>query len=128
VSAHAAACTVFATGVAFGTHNFLATAPIDSTGSVTVTCDAPAAYSIGIHGGFTGTLARAMTAGSHQLAYNLFADAARTVVWGDGTGASVKVSSAGTAGSTHTVYGRIPARQNVPAGSYSDLLMVRVEF
>jgi len=127
-SAQAATCTVSVTGVAFGTHTFLVTSPSDSTGTITVNCNAVAAYSIGIIGGFTGTFMRAMTSGSNQLSYNLFTDATRTVVWGDGSGGSGRLNSAGTTGGTHTVYGRIPARQNVPAGSYSDSLIVRVEF
>lgn len=127
-SAHAASCTVSATGVAFGTHTFLDTSPSDSTGTITVSCDAVAAYSIGLVGGFTGTFTRAMTSGSNQLGYNLFTDATRSVVWGDGTGGSARVSTSGTFGASHTVYGRIPSGQNVPAGAYSDALIVRVEF
>lgn len=127
-SAQAATCTVSATSGAFGTHTFLVASPSDSTGSITVSCDAGASYSLGILGGFTGTFTRAITSGSNRLAYNLFTDATRTVVWGDGTAGSARVSSSGTAGATHTVYGRVPARQNVPAGSYADSLIVRVEF
>lgn len=127
-SANAASCTVSTTSVAFGSQTFLVTSPSDSTGSITVGCDAITAYSIGILGGFTGTLTRAMRSGSNQLGYNLFTDSTRTIVWGDGTAGSARVSSSGTTGATHTVYGRIPAKQNVPAGSYSDSLIVRVEF
>jgi spore coat protein U-like protein len=127
-SAQAATCTVSAAGVAFGTQTFLVTSPSDSTGSITVSCDAVASYSIGIVGGFTGTPMRAMRSGSTQLGYNLFTDATCTVVWGDGTAGSARVSSSGNTGTTHVVYGRIPARQNVPAGSYSDTLIVRVDF
>lgn len=127
-SAQAATCTVSTTSVAFGTHTFLAASPSDSTGTISVRCDAVTSYAIAILGGFTGTFARAMTSGSSQLSYNLFTDATRTVVWGDGSAGSARVSSSGTTGATHSVYGRIPARQNVTAGSYSDSLVVRVEF
>lgn len=127
-SAHAATCTVSTTSVAFGTHTFLTTSPSDSTGTISVSCDMVANYSIVILGGFSGTLARAMTSGSNQLGYNLFTDATRTVVWGDGSAGGGRVSGSGTTGATHTVYGRIPAGQNVPAGNYSDALVVRVEF
>ncbi len=101
-SAQAATCTVSATSGAFGTHTFLVASPSDSTGSITVSCDAGASYSLGILGGFTGTFTRAITSGSNRLAYNLFTDATRTVVWGDGTAGSARVSSSGTAGATHT--------------------------
>jgi len=127
-SAQALVCTVSTTGVVFGAYSFFTPWPRLSTGSVSIGCDAVAAYSIAMNGGYTGTFARLMTSGANRLTYNLYTDATRTVVWGDGTGGSMRVSSSGTTGATHTVYGRIPALQNVPAGSYSDLLIVTVEF
>ena len=49
-----------------------------------------------------------------ELAYNLYREASRSIIWGDGTGGSAVGSGTGA---THTVYGRIPSRQNVYAGS-----------
>jgi len=125
--ARAALCTVSTTSVSFDAYDTFSNSPGESTGTVTVSCDAIATYSLAINAGGSGSFSRAMSFGADQLAYNLFTDATRAVVWGDGTGATARVNQLGT-GATHVVYGRIPARQNVRAGTYLDTLIVTVEF
>lgn len=51
-------------------------------------------------------------------------------VWGDGSGGTATVSGAlALPGAIdHTVYGRLPARQNVGAGAYTDTLTVTLNF
>lgn len=124
----AAVCNVATKGVAFGAYDSFSGAANLSTGTISVSCDVIASYAIGMNAGVTGTFSRAMAFGGHRLSYNLFTDATRTVIWGDGSGATAKVASIGTTGSAHNVYGRIPARQVVPAGSYADSLIVTVDF
>jgi spore coat protein U-like protein len=74
---------------------------------------------------------RAMSTAGDSLAYNLFLDPSCTTVWGDGT-SGTSVYSAPTPVDGHnynvTIYGCIPARQNVSAGSYSDSIVVTIEF
>lgn len=120
-------CTVQATSVAFGAYDPFANVPSDSTGTVSVSCDGAATYSIAINSGGAGSFNRVMSSGAGLLAYGLYADAARSVVWGDGSGGTSRVNHAGT-GSADVVYGRIPARQNVRAGSYADSLVITVEY
>lgn len=136
----ALSCTVSATTVAFGTYNPIVTTPTDSTGTVTVTCKgaASATYSILLSAGSSGTYSlRRMPNSSGTLAYQLYTDAAHTLVWGDGAngnGTSVvsdtRTIPAGQYGVTnyYTIYGRIPARQTVSAGTYSDTLTVTVNY
>src|SRR6266487_1298814 len=50
---------------------------------------------------------RKMVNAGTLLNYNLYTDAARTTVWGDGTGGTVTVSGSSNGSTTHTVYGRI---------------------
>jgi len=70
-----------------------------------------------------------MTDGSNTLEYNLYTDAGRTTVWGDGTASSVTAAGTGSgAQQSLTVYGRIPASQSVPAGSYSDTVTATINF
>jgi spore coat protein U-like protein len=87
--------------------------------------------------GSSGTFAqRQMRAGRAVLNYNLFDDATRTRVWGNGTGGSVLV--AGTLlvnpGNyvvneiIHPIYGRIPAQQGADTGSYGDTILVTLTF
>jgi spore coat protein U-like protein len=118
---------VTATSVAFGSYDPTGNSNKDGTGSVAVSCDASTAYTVAINAGNAGSFNRAMASGSYSLGYNLYTDATRTTVWGDGTGGTSRVSQTGT-GATITVYGRIPAHQNVGVGSYTDTLVVTVQF
>lgn len=120
-------CSVSTTGVSFGNYDVFSNVSLDGAGSVSVSCDAPAAYSIAISSGNGSYAARWMASGTHQLAYNLYREASRSTIWGDGTGGSTVVTGSDT-GATHTVYGRIPSRQNVHAGSYSDSIVVVVTY
>lgn len=125
------ACTVSATGASFGAFDPLENVPVDTTGQVDVTCSPSASYTIELSAGHAGTYwPRTMNGpGNHTLGYNLFRDASRTTVWGDGSGGTATVggSDDGT-GSSHTIYGRIPAGQNPYVGSYSDSISVTVTF
>jgi spore coat protein U-like protein len=122
-----AACSVSAAGVAFGPYDPFSVTSLDSTGNVAVTCSPAAPYTIALSAGYGAQTGREMRNGAHALAYNLFTDATRSAVWGDGTGLTSTVSGSGTAGG-HPIYGRIPARQNVAAGTYSDIIIVTISF
>ena len=70
-----------------------------------------------------------MSSGTNTLNYNLYTAASREFVWEDATTSRATVSGSGTGTSTnHVVYGRIPARQNIRAGSYSDTVNLIVTF
>jgi spore coat protein U-like protein len=139
--AAAAACTASASATAFGAYAPQAPLPLDSTGSVTVTC-APVvvsvlqSYSIALSAGATGSFApRRMSAGVHRLQYQLYSDAVRTTVWGDGSAGTTTVGGGFLlsvllpVSATHVVYGRVPALQTgVAAGSYADTITVTVTY
>ncbi len=127
----ALACSVSATGASFGTFDPLENVAVDTTGMVTVTCSPSASYTIELSAGHGGTYSpRKMTGpGGRTLDYNLFRDASRTTVWGDGVGGTSRVGGSDDgSGSSHTLYGRIPAGQNPYVGSYSDSIQVTVVF
>ncbi len=133
-SAHAeAACTISASGINFGTYSVFSAAPDDAAGTVTVDCassdnnnNVTVTFSTGTSGTFT---ARTMTKGAEALSYNIFADASRTTVVGDGTSNSTFFSARpGNAPQTITLYGRIPALQDVSIGSYTDTVLASVNF
>jgi len=121
------ACTVSLTGVSFGNYDPFSSVNLDSTGNVAVTCSPASPYTIALSPGNAAQTERRMQSGAQVLAYNLFTDATRTAVWGDGTGTTLTVSGSGSAGG-HPIYGRIPARQNVAIGSYTDAITVTVTF
>ena len=125
----AQACTISATGVAFGAYDPRSATPKDSTGGVSLNCPSNRSGVVSMTtGGATSYLPRRMTSGSNQLTYNLFTNSSRTTVWGDGSGGSATLSVAKGFVGTLTIYGRIPAGQNVRAGSYSDTVTVTVTF
>jgi spore coat protein U-like protein len=124
-------CTVSATNHAFGAYTPSAVPPTDATSTLTVNCTVGAGYNVGLDAG-TGSGAtvttRKMTSGANTLNYSLYQDALRSTVWGNTVGTDT-VAGIGTGLNVgHTVYGRIPASQNVAAGSYSDTITVTVTF
>lgn len=130
-----AACTASTTPVSFGNYDTLSPANDDSTGSVTVDCNAGERNIVAsINGGSSGSIAaRTMLNGGTPLNYNLYTNAGRTIVWGDGfTGSTVTLpfinSSGGVRHYTGTVYGRIPPLQAVGAGIYADTVIVTITY
>jgi len=127
MAAGAANCNVSAVGVAFGSYNVFSTTPTDITGSVTVTCNRTTPYTIALSTGAGTYSSRSLKSGTNVLSYNLFVDATRLTIWGDGSGGTQTVSGSST-NATFTVYGRITARQNVKIGSYTDTVTVTVTY
>jgi spore coat protein U-like protein len=127
-----AACSISTTGVNFGTYNVFSPAPVDSTGSITFKC----AFfdfniSVALSPGNSGTFAtRTMRKGAETLPYNLFRDAARTTVWGDGTAGTGLYTNTWPVGQTIvlTIYGRIFAGADVSPGSYTDTVTAVINF
>lgn len=126
-------CTVSTSALSFGNVDPLGGSDVDASGGITVTCtngtDWSAAAGIGSGSG-ASYAARRMSAGADLLAYNIYTDAGRTSVWGDGTGATDTIDSTGTGAVQNvTVYGRVPSGQtSVPPGGYSDTVAVTVTY
>lgn len=135
-NADAATCSFSSViGVAFGTYDVFESTALDSTGSITIVCSGLQpmdliTVDLGYGSGAVGT-SRHMLNGMNTLGYDLFVDASRTMLWGDGSNGTVvlgPLSIANDTPTTWTVYGRIPAQQNVAVGSYSDSILVTVQF
>ena len=125
----AGACTVTAGSLSFGSIDPLANSATDSSSSITVTCPAPLAYTVAISHGQAGALQRQMASGAATLAYQLYVDASRATIWGDGTGGGVTASgNADATGTSHTVHGRVPAQPTAVPGSYADTLLITISF
>jgi spore coat protein U-like protein len=129
----APSCTISVTSVAFGSYNVFTTTPQDSTGTITYRCNAAAAnISIALSDGSNGTFSpRTMRNGTEVLDYNLYQNAARTNIWGDGTGGTsiyAQVNPQNNQNVSVTVYGRIPAQQDVSAGNYTDTVSAVINF
>jgi spore coat protein U-like protein len=124
-------CTISVTGVAFGNYNVFAASPVDSTGSVSFACgvnvrNIQVSLSRGQSSSFNP---RTMTRSGENLTYNLYRNAARTNIWGDGTAGTTQYTIANPANNTtRTIYGRIPAAQDVSAGAYADTVTATINF
>lgn len=125
--AKAATCTLNVPGLSFGSYDVFSSRSLDSAGTISISCDMATTYTIALGPGGGSYALRIMLSGTHTLNYNLYIDAARTIVWGDGTG-STEIMTNNAASANHTVYGRIPARQNAYVGSYSDTITVTLNF
>lgn len=128
-SAHSeAACTISTTSVNFGTYNVYSATPLDSTGTVTFRCGPPDRnIVITLSRGSSATFnPRTLRMGAEVLNYNLYRNAARTNIWGDGTGGTAVYSDVNPPNNTNvvlTVYARIPAGQDVSGGNYNDTIV-----
>lgn len=130
-----AGCFIAAGGMSFGAYNVADPFPRDTMLVLTVSCQEVQArdvsISIGPSANSGGIQIRQMkwAAGNDILSYNLFADASRTQVWGDGTSAAPVVVQGVTRDSPQqlVVFGRIPAGQNVSVGSYGDVIIVTAD-
>ncbi len=120
-------CTVSAVAVSFGAYDATAVSPLNTTGSVSVTCNPATATVVkldpGKNSGGDYSKRKLYGAGDY-LNYNLYTDAACTTIWGDGTSNTFTQPGA----SNLTVYGRIPALQKVKPGAYTDFVTIVVEW
>ena len=127
-------CTVTTSSVQFNAYSSISQTLSDGIGEVRVTCDSNLPFAVKLDPGANSGgafIPRRMrrTGGSDTLIYNLFRDAARTEVWGDGTGSTFPRTGSGTGIPTVlTIYGRTPGQQTIPAGTYLDTVTVLVEW
>lgn len=130
------ACTVSGTTLNFGASiDPLATAtPLDATSTLSVHCTNTTPYTVALNagsnaGGASNFGARTMKSGNNTLGYQLYLDAGRSSVWGDGTASSGTSAGTGTGSAqTLTIYGRLPSLANVVPGSYTDTVTVTVSY
>ncbi|MDD5223620.1 MAG: spore coat U domain-containing protein [bacterium] len=96
-----------------------------STGSMSINCSEGIDFTISLGTGGSGTYKpRQMNNGSNLLDYNLYTDNTYATIWEYNS-----VNGIGTGGDqNYTIYGRILAGQYVPAGSYSDNIVITIEY
>ena len=134
--ASAIQCKLRVNPINFGVYEPMTTIHLDVIGQIRVRCQAqPGTFSVSIGPGTSGDqLARSLSAGGgNVLFYNLFRDAARTQIWGDGTPPTFVVAGSRTTVGRPSVfnfpiYGRVFANQAPDPGLYSDNLVITVLF
>jgi spore coat protein U-like protein len=125
----AATCSISATDLSFGAYS---RTQLDGTTTLSATCTSSTPFNIGLNQGVTlgatVTTRKMAGPGSQFLSYKLFKDSARTLNWGNTVGSDT-VSSTGTGtAQSFTVYGRIPAAQNVGGGTYQDTITATISY
>lgn len=126
------ACNLTANDLDFGNYSSISGNYVDATTTLDVTCTNGTSYTVELNVGtttgatFTGRL---LTDTTNTLEYNLYTTSGRTTVWGDGSGATQTMAGTGNGSlQSLTVYGRIPASQAMPVGSYTDTITAEVSF
>ncbi|SDP83543.1 Spore coat protein U (SCPU) domain-containing protein [Rhodoferax sp. OV413] len=138
----AATCGALLSPMAFGIYDSILPAANDTVATVTVSCTPglsqplTTSYTITIAGTGTGNDAvRAMSSGAYKLYYQVYKNAARTTVWGNGGTSGTGVASSVTSLTTvtpglqvHNVYARMPPLQAIPPGIYIGSLLVTIDY
>jgi spore coat protein U-like protein len=127
-------CTITLNDINHGTVTTLTTNNDAVSAGDNITCSFADAYSIGFNVGTGGgTYAtRTLANGTNSLNFNVYSDAARTVVWGDGSGGSAAKTGTSTGGNVAdplTVYSRVFGPQTgKPEGTYSSTITATATF
>lgn len=134
-----AACSIIASPIAFGVYNGVTKAEVQTIATITVRCTdliTAVDYAVSLSPGQSGTAtSRYLSNGTNRLNYQVFADAARTQVLGDGsagtvsaTGSVLAIIGIGTTSNTTQIYPNIRAGQSPVPGTYNDTLTVTVAY
>jgi spore coat protein U-like protein len=128
----AVSCTVSTTPLAFGSYDpILANraTPLDSLATVSYDCTGgtPALMMTLSAGAGSGFNPRLLFSGGNTLTYNLFLDAGRNTVWGDGTSGTSFFSGTKKKDDVR-VFGRVFAGQDPAVGSYSNSIVITINF
>jgi len=127
-------CLISTTAVAYGAYDPVAanaTAPLDATGTVVLTCTKGTTASIGLDGGANaqGPTRRMANGTASFLTYELYQDNAHTVIWTNaGSGMLTIPSAPSKEPRSFTVYGRVAGAQDVPVGNFTDSVVATVNF
>ena len=132
-------CTISTAALAFGAYDPIVTnasTALDGTGTVTIACTKGASTTIGLdtgtHSGNASGTTRAMSDGAGSpsyLSYEIYQDSSRSTLWANsGGGLFTPAAAPSRAARSYTAYGRVPAGQDTPAGSFTDSVTATVNF
>jgi spore coat protein U-like protein len=129
------ACTVAGSTMNFGSSidPLAAATPLDATSTLSVQCTNTTPYTVALNaganaGGASNFTTRTMKSGANSLVYQLYLDAGRSSVWGDGIASSTHAGTGTGSSQSLTIYGRLPSLANVVPGSYTDTVTVTISY
>jgi len=116
----------------FGSYDPSVGGNTDTTTTFTVSCLGVATLRFTLNAGSGSYTTRQMTStGTDRLNYNIYQDAGRSIVWGDGTPPSqalVFTTAGFFSANPFTIYGRVPPSQWITAGAYTDNITVTLNY
>ena len=121
-------CTISTAPLSFGAYDPLLGSPNDNTGTVSITCTSGAAVTLELDNGANYLASRRMASGANFLNYEIYQDAGRLTRWGSVAAAENQSTTGTGVQQDFFAYGRIPALQNVPSGTYTDTVVAAVNF
>jgi len=129
-------CTITVTNVNFSGYDVFSPFPLNANGDIGVTFNQSSKHPYTVKldagqnsGGSFNPRKMLLSGGGATLNYYLYLDAACTQIWGDGTGSTYTATGEqNRITQHHTVYGEIPAGQNVSVGTYGDTITITVEW
>lgn len=133
--AHGApACDLTVLAADFGAYDVFSVAPTDGLGMVDIRCAADSKVKISLDpgtysGGVFAPRLLQSSAAATTLNYNLYLDASRNRIWGDGTGnTDVYFGQAGPPSLSVPIYSRLPPGQRAAPGIYTDSVLLTIEW
>ncbi len=119
---------VSTTPVSFGVYNPFSATPLDAAGTISYRCSASLSPVISLSTGASGSYSPRQMTGPCALQYNLYLDAARTTIWGNGSGGTSVLNAPSGGNRTVTLYGRVPPLQDAAVGNCSDSVLVTINY
>lgn len=108
------------------------TSAVDVSSLLTIQCTKDTPFTVGFNQGVggTGVSNRLMRSPSTTgtVSYQLYRDAARTLVWGNTIGSDTASGMGNGQQQNISVYGRLPVQTGVAPGNYSDTITVTVTY
>ncbi len=125
-------CRINTSDLGFGVYNPLNTVATESVGNLSVDCSFEIGTAVielgtGRSGRYTR---RTMQSGNDTLAYNLYTDASRTRIFGNGSSgtAAIRFRVALFFSDSFSIYAAIPAGQDVAPGIYTDTIVATIRY
>lgn len=117
-----------ASNMDFGTANTLRRDVLSSS-AIQLECPSNTQWQLGLNNGLNSLgSTRRMRNQSNYVQYELYQDSARGKRWGNTANSDTYTGSGGSATIVVPVYGKVPAQNEVPAGSYSDTITVTLSY
>jgi len=122
-------CSISAADLVFGTYSG---AQLDAQSQISLTCTSGTAWNVGLNqgtfAGATVTTRQMSGPGASSMSYSLYRNSGRTQNWGNTVGTDTLSGTGSGSAQAVSVFGRVPASQNLPAGSYQDTIIATITF